>query len=299
MIDYKRASDIKLSNVEFQPLQFHSSSSEQVELHELELTRLTIFQTCGQNANTPSHWYHELVMDFEEEQQILNPTQLNDIVKKNKLTIGTEWGIMNRGIEIDVFLGTKTHNYMAVGEINTNYYSDNTPHCIGGEYTDRNGNLHKNALVHAIYKLKWFRKITTLKESTVPIDGDHTFTLSAEEKSKSHYSHVNGKNYYVTRVATTSDTGSDKCDYTPTRDNILKGVKATDGGRSVFVSDENKSLFILKEEIEICGCKSYKTSYPGLLLRPIGGDCSPRPYVELPAQSVNKEDHDNIKVILC
>ena len=46
------------------------------------------------------------------------------------------------------------------------------PTCIGEDYRDTKNVLHRNVIVHAIYKVRYMVKEVFIKDNTVPIDFD-------------------------------------------------------------------------------------------------------------------------------
>ena len=67
-----RKNGLKVEESEFQLIQI--KSSDKVKIHEVEVTRTTLAQTCGHFRNNIVHWYHELILGLK----LKEPVELSE-----------------------------------------------------------------------------------------------------------------------------------------------------------------------------------------------------------------------------
>ena len=282
----------EIHDSKFQLLQY--STSEKVTSHEILLERSIYVQTCGDEANTHKHWYHEILLDINiREPILLNSDQIQDIVLRNRLQVGQEWGF-NKGRVMDIHLGHQTLQLLGVGNINYGYYSDGKPLCKGGVYTLKSGHTVPKALVWAVYQVRYLKKTTHLLNTKVLSTGfNQDCHLEHGQKQVLCYDSISGVNFFIKR----NEASNQECNLVPTRKSIVEGKTLIDKERKMFISDEAKILLTLKENTDCCGCEScFDTNIPGLKLLD-SQKCTILGLVNgIPAVEVNLEYNNNVRL---
>ena len=282
----------QMVDMQVQILQLQSIS-QSITIHELELEKTTIVQTCGDHANTHNHWYHEILLDLDLKENVkIEEDVMRTAISNKRMTLGSEWG-HNRGVTITLTEGYNTIQYLGVGSIDHSTYADKKPNCKGGRYTLKNRIEIQNALVYSIYNLKYFIRKTHLMNSVVPLEYYHDCTMEPSQNSVYCFNTITRKNYIVFKT----EQNQNQCEYIPTRKTTTNGFLVTEFHRKVFLTNDEKLLFKITAESQCCGCRfCYETNYPGLVLIDTQ-KCSPVSSGNgIPPQGINMEHSLNLKM---
>ena len=103
----------EMVDMQVQILQLQSIS-QSITIHEIELEKTTIVQTCGDHANTATHWYHEILLDLDLKENVkIEEDVMRTAINDKMITLGNEWG-HNRGKTITLAEGYNTFQYLAL-----------------------------------------------------------------------------------------------------------------------------------------------------------------------------------------